>query len=88
MINRIRSALAARRRAVREAEALVWHLGERAEAVALSRVRSKSADNRTGHISGGWHGSRRRHDLLNGLDTAARYTEMARWRDWAGTLIR
>ncbi len=86
MISRIRGALSARHQAVCEAEALVWRLGDRAEAVALSCA--ASADGRVKvHFQRVARIARRRNDLIEGRDTTTGYDGNARWLSRAGALL-
>lgn len=84
MFSRIRLALAERRQAMLEAEALVLRYGSEAEAVA----RSLATDGDRAHYNRVAAIAWRRYDFFSGLDTATRYTEEARWRSRRGALIQ
>jgi hypothetical protein len=78
MFDRIRSALAARRAAMLEAEALVLRHGSRAEAIAnafAANPLGRAARHR--HYAKVAVIARRRYDLFRRLDTATRHDEAA-----------
>ena len=88
MFSRIWSALAARRAAMLEADALVWRFGSRGVEVAQSFACDPAvSEARRAHYRRVARIAEHRHLGLKSLDVATRYTEMARWQHRRGTLI-
>ena len=88
MFSRIWSALAARRAAMLEAEALVWRFGSRGVEMAQAFAWDPSlSEARRAHYRRVARIAERRHLGLKGLDVATRYCEMARWQHRRGNLI-
>jgi hypothetical protein len=81
MWGRLVAAWERRRRAAREAEALVWRFGSRASGVARSFGAGPGADGRQrDHYARVARLAERRHRELQQLDVATRYAECARWQ--------
>lgn len=88
MLSRIRSALERRRAAELEAEALVWKFGARGFEMARTHSGDEcTSEERREHYRRVTRIAERRYRGLNGLDTATRYEEVARWRRRRGALL-
>ena len=88
MFARIWSALRARRKAMLEAEALVYRFGSRGVEMAETFSRDASvSDERREHYCRVARIAGRRQEGLQGLDIATQYGEMARWQHRHGSLI-
>jgi hypothetical protein len=88
MLSRIRSALRLRRKAMLEAEALVYRFGSR----GVEMARTFSGDQAVTEQRRDYYRlvariAERRNDGLRGLDVATQYYEMARWQHRRGNLI-
>ena len=88
MLDRIRAALQARRKAMLEAEALVYEFDARGVEMALTFSTDETAsEERRHHYRRVARIAERRHRDLQGLDLATWYTERARWQRRRGNLI-
>jgi hypothetical protein len=80
MWERLVAAWGRRRRAAREAEALVWRFGSRASGVARSFGVGPGTEGwQRDHYARVARLAERRHRKLEQLDVATRYAECARW---------
>ena len=71
-----------------EAEALVYRFGSRGVEMAQTYSCDESvSEERRGHYRRVSRIAERRHRVINGLDTATQYYEMARWQHRRGNLI-